>query len=169
MLDLGTSKETSRTIPPRSSREIPFVFPAHLLREAAWRFPKEGPYPAGCFWTVLYDESICIGLTAEVWNYKKKAPTTLDVTPPKTDTPFWRGFTTITQSTWFSDDPSPNQSMKPTARSRSKLTHSLPLTRPLASPSMSHPFPRVPFSVFATTPCRGLSLSRWAKQAQFDV
>jgi len=25
------------------------------------------------------------------------------------------------------------------------------------------------FSVFAMTPCRGLSLSRWAKQARFDV
>ena len=96
MLDLGTSKETSRIIPPRSSREIPFVFRAERLRQAEADFPKQG----GCFWTVLYDESICIGLTAEAWNYGKKAPITLDATPPKAHTPFWRGFTTITQTTW---------------------------------------------------------------------
>ncbi len=71
----------------------------------------------------------------------------------------------------------PNQSMKPTAPLRNKLTHSLPLIRPSACPSMSHrlirlkpesltlsglpihvaripaaPFPRAPFSVFATAP-----------------
>jgi hypothetical protein len=45
-----------------------------------------------------------------------------------------------------------NQSMKPTAPLRSKLTHSLPLIRPLACPSMSHRFPRAPFIVFTTTP-----------------
>jgi hypothetical protein len=100
MLDLGTSKETSRTIPPRSSREIPFVFHAERLLQAEADFPKRGRYLAGCFWTVLYNESVCIGLTAEVWNYGKKAPTILDVTPPKAQTPFWRGFTTITQTTW---------------------------------------------------------------------
>jgi hypothetical protein len=97
MMDLGTSNQTSRTIPARSSREVPFIFPAELLRRAEADFPKEGAYPARSFRTVLYDESVCIGLTAEVWNYGKKAPTTLDVTPPKTDTPFWRGFTAITQ------------------------------------------------------------------------
>jgi hypothetical protein len=98
MIDMGTSNETSRTIPARSSREIAFIFPAELLRRAEADFPKQGPYPAGCFRTVLYNESVCIGLTAEVWNYGQKAPTTLDVTLPKTDTPFWRGFTAITQS-----------------------------------------------------------------------
>jgi hypothetical protein len=71
----------------------------------------------------------------------------------------------------------PNRSMKPTAPLRNKLTHSLPLTRPSAFPSMSHglirlqpesltlsgrpihvarvpaaPFPRAPFSVFAAAP-----------------
>jgi hypothetical protein len=46
----------------------------------------------------------------------------------------------------------PNQSMKPTAPFRNKLTHSLPLFRPSACPSMSHCFPRAPFSVFAMTP-----------------
>src|SRR5882724_9095528 len=45
-----------------------------------------------------------------------------------------------------------NHSMKPTAPLRYKLTHSLPLFRPSACPSMSHRFPRAPFSVFATTP-----------------
>jgi len=44
----------------------------------------------------------------------------------------------------------------PNAPWRYKLTHSLPLFRPSA---MSHRFPLAPFSVFATTPCRGLSLS----------
>ncbi len=53
----------------------------------------------------------------------------------------------------------PNQSMKPTAAPRNELTHSLPLFRPSACPSMSHRFPRAPFSLFATTPCRGLSPS----------
>ena len=53
-----------------------------------------------------------------------------------------------------------NQSMKPTAPLRNKLTHSLPLTRPSARPSMSLYFPQAPFSVLATTPCRGLSPSR---------
>lgn len=98
MIDLGTSKGTNRTIPPRSSREVSFVFPAELLRRAEADFPKQGLYPAGSFRSVLYNESVCLGLTAEVWNYGKKGPTTLDVTPPKTDTPFWRGFTAITQS-----------------------------------------------------------------------
>ena len=42
--------------------------------------------------------------------------------------------------------------MKPTAPLRCKLTHSLPLIRPSACPSMSHRFPRAPFSVLATTP-----------------
>src|SRR6266545_1977463 len=37
-------------------------------------------------------------------------------------------------------------------RLRNKLTHSLPFIRPSACPSMSHRFPRAPFSVFATTP-----------------
>ena len=46
---------------------------------------------------------------------------------------------------WRSNSRRPNQSMKPTAPLRSE------------------------FSVLATTPCRGLSLSRWAKQAQFNV
>ena len=46
----------------------------------------------------------------------------------------------------------PNQSMKATALFRNKLTHSLPLIRPSACPSMSHRFPRAPFSVLATTP-----------------
>src|SRR4029453_546696 len=41
--------------------------------------------------------------------------------------------------------------MKPTAPLRSKLTLSLPLIRPLACPSMSHRFPRAPFSVFSFT------------------
>ena len=45
-----------------------------------------------------------------------------------------------------------NQSMKPTAPLRSKLTNSLPFSRPSAFPSMSHRFPLAPFSVFATTP-----------------
>ena len=54
----------------------------------------------------------------------------------------------------------PNQLMKPTAPSRNKLTHSLPLIRPSACPSMSHRLPRTPFSELATTHCRGLSLSR---------
>jgi hypothetical protein len=55
-----------------------------------------------------------------------------------------------------------NQPMKPTATSRNRLTHSLPLIRPSACPSMSHRFPWAPFSMLATTPCRGLSLShRW--------
>jgi hypothetical protein len=53
----------------------------------------------------------------------------------------------------------PNQPTKPTGPSRNKLTYSLPFIRPSACPSMSHPFPQAPFSVFATTPCRGLSLS----------
>src|SRR4029453_5256124 len=48
----------------------------------------------------------------------------------------------------------PNQPMNQTAPPRSNLTHSLPLIRPSACPSMSHHFPRAPFSVFATTPCR---------------
>jgi len=42
----------------------------------------------------------------------------------------------------------PNQSMKPTAPLRNKLTHSLALVRPSAFPSMSLRFPRAPFSVF---------------------
>jgi hypothetical protein len=54
----------------------------------------------------------------------------------------------------------PNQLMKPTAPSGNKLTHSLPLIRPSACPSMSHRLPRTPFSELGTTPCRGLSLSR---------
>ena len=45
-----------------------------------------------------------------------------------------------------------NQTMQPTAPLRYKLTHSLPLIRPSACPSMSHRFPRAPFSVFAMTP-----------------
>jgi hypothetical protein len=49
--------------------------------------------------------------------------------------------------------PASNQSMKPTAPLRNNLTHSLPLIRPSARPSMSQRFPRAPFSVFATTPC----------------
>jgi hypothetical protein len=98
MEDLGTSKDTSRIIPPRSTREVSFVFPAELLRRAEADFPKQGPYPAGNFRSVLYNESVCLELAAEVWNYGKKDPTTLDVTPPKTGTPFWRGFTAITQS-----------------------------------------------------------------------
>ncbi len=52
-----------------------------------------------------------------------------------------------------SQRPCPNQSMKPTAPFRHKLTQSLPLFRPSARPSMSLRFPRAPFSVFATTPC----------------
>src|SRR5439155_9192128 len=53
-----------------------------------------------------------------------------------------------------------NQTMKPTPKKfasrlaplRCKLTHSLPLFRPSGFPSMSHRFPRAPFSVFATAP-----------------
>ena len=45
----------------------------------------------------------------------------------------------------------PNQSMKPAAPLRSDLTHSLPLIRPSACPSMSHRFPQAPFSLFADT------------------
>jgi hypothetical protein len=62
----------------------------------------------------------------------------------------------------------PNQSMKPTPKEfasrlapfRNKLTRSLPLTRFSACRSMSLCFPQAPISVFATTPCRGLSCSR---------
>ena len=54
----------------------------------------------------------------------------------------------------------PNHSMERTPKAfastlapfRNKLTHSLPLIRPSARPSMSRRFPRAPFSVFATTP-----------------
>jgi hypothetical protein len=45
-----------------------------------------------------------------------------------------------------------NQTMKPTAPFRNKLTRSLPLTRPSACPSMSLRFPQAPFGVLATRP-----------------
>jgi hypothetical protein len=68
--------------------------------------------------------------------------------------------------------PRPNQPMKPTsvnedtrraAPLRYKLTHSLPIIRPSAFPSMSHRFPRAPFSVFATTPLPWLTAATFAK------
>ena len=96
-IDLGTSPGTSRTVPPRSSREIPFILSGAMLRDAENGFPKDGQYPAGDFRTVLYDESIRIKITAELWNYGAKAPTLVNVTPTP-DPPFWRGFTTITQN-----------------------------------------------------------------------
>jgi hypothetical protein len=52
--------------------------------------------------------------------------------------------------------------MKPAEPERCSLTHSLPLLRPSARPSMSHRFPRAPFSVLANDPARGLSPCRWA-------
>ena len=60
----------------------------------------------------------------------------------------------------------PNQSMKATPKEfttslaplRCKLTHSLQRIRPSACLSMSHRFPRAPFSMFAAMPKRGLSL-----------
>src|SRR5437667_8520817 len=48
--------------------------------------------------------------------------------------------------------PTPKEFASRLARLRYKLTQSLPLFRPSACPSMSHRFPRAPFSVFATAP-----------------
>ncbi len=96
-IDLGTSPQTSRTISERTSREIPFIFSRDMLRTAENGFPKDGQYPAGDFRTVLYNESIRIIITAELWNYGEKAPMLVNVTPTP-DPPFWRGFTTITQN-----------------------------------------------------------------------
>ncbi len=48
--------------------------------------------------------------------------------------------------------PTPKEFASRLARLRYKLTQSLPLFRPSACPSMSHRFPRAPFSVFGTTP-----------------
>jgi hypothetical protein len=69
------------------------------------------------------------------------------------------------QTLWLVAHTASNQSMKPTTPPRNKLTPSLPLSRPSACPSMSHHFPRAPFSAFATTPCRGLSFSRLMQRA----
>jgi hypothetical protein len=96
MLDLGTSKETSRTIPARSSREISFILSGKRLRESAEDFDKDTRYPLGDFNTVLYNESVRIHITAELLDYGHKflKPVTVSETP---DPPFWKGFTTITQ------------------------------------------------------------------------
>jgi len=68
-----------------------------MLHAAENGFPKDGQYPAEDFRSVLYNESIRIRITAELWNYGEKAPTLVNVTPAP-DPSFWRGFTTITQN-----------------------------------------------------------------------
>jgi hypothetical protein len=96
-IDLGTTPETSRTIPPRSSREISFVLSRDMLRRAEENFPRDGEYPAGDFRAVLYNESVRVRISAELWDYGRTNPNFVAVTGAS-DPPFWRGFTTITQS-----------------------------------------------------------------------
>ncbi len=96
-IDLGTSANTSRTISARSSREISFILSRDMLHRAEKDFPRDGAYPAGDFRTVLYNESVRISITAELWDYGQMYPKAIQVTGPS-GAPFWRGFTTITQN-----------------------------------------------------------------------
>jgi hypothetical protein len=95
-IDLGTSANTSRTISARSSREISFILSRDMLRIAEEGFPKDGPYPAGDFRSVLYNESVRISIAVELWDYGQMNPKVVNITGPS-GAPFWRGFTTITQ------------------------------------------------------------------------
>lgn len=71
-LDLGTSRGTSRTIPAKSSKELPFLVRATKLREISVDFPQSSY--AGDFVTALYDESIRFEMTAEIIDYGKSKP-----------------------------------------------------------------------------------------------
>ncbi len=95
-IDLGTSPNMNRTVPARSSREISFLLSQKTLRKAAEDFDKDLRYPLGTFNTVLYNESVRIHVSAELWDYGQQFRKVVTVTP-KPDPPFWRGFTTITQ------------------------------------------------------------------------
>ena len=95
-IDLGTSANTSRTISARSSREISFILSRDMLRIAEEGFPRDGPYPAGDFRSVLYNESVRISIAVELWDYGQMNPKVVNITGPS-GAPFWRGFTTITQ------------------------------------------------------------------------
>lgn len=95
-IDLGTSPNTSRTIPARSIREISFILSRDRLLKAEEDFEKRGRYALGNFSTVLYNESVRIIITAELWNYGQKSPNPVPVSETP-DPPFWRGFTTITE------------------------------------------------------------------------
>ena len=67
-----------------------------MLRIAEEGFPKDGPYPAGDFRSVLYNESVRISIAVELWDYGQMNPKVVNITGPS-GAPFWRGFTTITQ------------------------------------------------------------------------
>jgi len=95
-IDLGTSENTSRTISARSSREISFILSRDMLQDAQKSFPTDGPYPAGNFRTVLYNESVRIKISVELLDYRLTNPKVVEVTGPSGE-PFWIGFTTITQ------------------------------------------------------------------------
>ena len=58
-----------------------------------------------------------------------------------------------------SDTNRPSQSMKLTAPSRNKLTHLLPLSRPSACPSMSHPLIRFQTETSPSRVCPSMSLA----------
>ena len=96
--DLGTSENTSRTISARSSREISFILPRDMLQDAEKSFPTDptdGPYPAGNFRTVLYDQTLRIKISVELLDYRLTNPKVVELRP--SGEPFWEGFATITQ------------------------------------------------------------------------
>ena len=97
-IDLGTSANTSRTISARSSREISFILPRDMLQDAEKSFPTDptdGPYPAGNFRTVLYDQTLRIKISVELLDYRLTNPKVVELRP--SGEPFWEGFATITQ------------------------------------------------------------------------
>jgi hypothetical protein len=95
-IDLGTSQQTSRIVPERTSREIPFVLSKSMLEAWAKSFPAEAVPLVGDFALALGNESIHIRITAELWNYGENTPTLVEVTPSP-DIPFRRDFAIITQ------------------------------------------------------------------------
>jgi hypothetical protein len=77
-----------------------------MLQDAEKSFPTDGPYPAGNFCTVLYDETLRIKISVELLDYRLTNPKVVELTGPS-GKPFWGGFTTITQHPCDDERPIP--------------------------------------------------------------
>lgn len=103
-VDLGTSPGISRTIPPRSSREIAYNFSRQMLFEWKNGFPKDLPWPdPGDFENALNKWDVRVRVRAELWDYGADQPRTVDLVPSdpkevKQGAPFLRAFNAVTQT-----------------------------------------------------------------------
>ena len=101
-IDLPAGRTTQRSVNGGSTVEMVFTISSSKLNEL------QTAYPEGLFWKRLYDETIRISVTTELWDYNKAEPRYVDATPKyhkglnhevedSDDEAFWQGYTTILQ------------------------------------------------------------------------